>query len=66
MKPTEGTILTVIRQAAKTARDEAQTTDNVIELMDKVYQSAVAALKSTPDLLPVLKQVGVVDSGVKG
>lgn len=66
MKPTEGTILTVIRQAAKTARDEAQTTDNVIELMDKVYQSAVAELKSTPDLLPVLKQVGVVDSGGQG
>lgn len=66
MKPTEGTILTVIREAAKAGRDQAATTDDVAEVIDAVYEASKKALASTPDLLPVLKQVGVVDSGGQG
>ncbi|MCG0772986.1 hypothetical protein IMAU10062_02158 [Lactiplantibacillus plantarum] len=66
MKPTEGTILTVIRKAAGAGKEAVKTTDNICEVMDAVVTAAEAALKSTPDLLPVLKQVGVVDSGGQG
>ncbi|MFC0424612.1 DAK2 domain-containing protein [Lactiplantibacillus plajomi] len=66
MKPTEGTILTVIREAAGAGKKAAKTTDDIGVVMDKVVTAAEAALKSTPDLLPVLKQVGVVDSGGQG
>ncbi|MBS0935518.1 DAK2 domain-containing protein [Lactiplantibacillus plantarum] len=66
MKPTEGTILTVIRKAAGASKEAVKTTDDICEVMDAVVTAAEAALKSTPDLLPVLKQVGVVDSGGQG
>lgn len=66
MKPTEGTILTVIRKAAGAGKEAVKTTDDICEVMDTVVTAAEAALKSTPDLLPVLKQVGVVDSGGQG
>ncbi len=66
MKPTEGTILTVIREAAGAGKKAAKSTDDICEVMVKVVEAAEAALKSTPDLLPVLKQVGVVDSGGQG
>lgn len=66
MKPTEGTILTVIRKAAGAGKEAVKTTDDICEVMDAVVTAAEAALKSTPDLLPVLKQVGVVDSGGQG
>lgn len=66
MKPTEGTILTVIRKAAGAGKEAVKTTDDIGEVMDAVVTAAEAALKSTPDLLPVLKQVGVVDSGGQG
>ncbi|WKF81177.1 DAK2 domain-containing protein [Lactiplantibacillus plantarum] len=66
MKPTEGTILTVIRKAAGAGKETVKTTDDICEVMDAVVTAAEAALKSTPDLLPVLKQVGVVDSGGQG
>jgi DAK2 domain fusion protein YloV len=66
MKPTEGTILTVIREAAKAGRDKANETDDIAVVMDAVYAASQKALASTPDLLPVLKQVGVVDSGGQG
>ncbi|CAJ1227678.1 DAK2 domain-containing protein [Lactiplantibacillus xiangfangensis] len=66
MKPTEGTILTVIREAAGAGKKAAKSTDDICEVMTKVVDAAEAALKSTPDLLPVLKQVGVVDSGGQG
>ncbi|MGA3510075.1 DAK2 domain-containing protein [Lactiplantibacillus plantarum] len=66
MKPTEGTILTVIRKAAGAGKEAVKTTDDICEVMDVVVTAAEAALKSTPDLLPVLKQVGVVDSGGQG
>lgn len=66
MKPTEGTILTVIREAASKANKVANQTDDVVELMAAVEDAAQQALNSTPDLLPVLKEVGVVDSGGQG
>ncbi len=66
MKPTEGTILTVIRMAAQAGKKTAATTNDVVAVMDAVYENSKTALKKTPDLLPVLKQVGVVDSGGQG
>ncbi|MEX0380397.1 DAK2 domain-containing protein [Leuconostoc sp. MS02] len=66
MKPTEGTILTVIREAAAKANNVADETDDLVALMQAVNEAAQIALASTPDLLPVLKQVGVVDSGGQG
>lgn len=66
MKPVEGTILTVAKDSAKAAVDNAKTENDVIALMEIVLQEAKASLKRTPDLLPVLKEVGVVDSGGQG
>ncbi len=66
MKPVEGTILTVARESAKSGVKKAKETDNIIEVMEKVLSSAKKSLKKTPDLLPVLKEVGVVDSGGQG
>lgn len=66
MKPVEGTILTVARVAAQEGANKANDTDDVTEVMQAVVEGAKKALKSTPDLLPVLKQVGVVDSGGQG
>lgn len=66
VKPVEGTILTVARESAKHAVFYARRTTDVVELMTEVLAKAKEALASTPDLLPVLKQVGVVDSGGQG
>lgn len=66
MKPVEGTILTVARLAAQAGENKASETDDVAEVMKAVVEGAKQALKTTPDLLPVLKQVGVVDSGGQG
>ncbi|WP_461239408.1 DAK2 domain-containing protein [Paucilactobacillus sp. N302-9] len=66
MKPTEGTILTVVRESAKTGNETAAKTDDLVEVLEAIYNSAKEALKTTPDLLPVLKEVGVVDSGGQG
>nr|WP_245301434.1 DAK2 domain-containing protein [Virgibacillus natechei] len=66
MKPVEGTILTVAKDAAKEAVEVAQKENDVIALMEDVVKEAKASLKRTPDLLPVLKEVGVVDSGGQG
>ena len=66
MKPVEGTILTVARVAAQDGANKANESDDVEEVMKAVVEGAKKALKSTPDLLPVLKQVGVVDSGGQG
>jgi hypothetical protein len=68
MKPVEGTILTVIREAswyAKRYVDDNPETE-IEEFMRKFIELANESLESTPDLLPVLKEVGVVDSGGKG
>ena len=66
MKPTEGTILTVIREAAAAANRTAKKTDDATQVMADALDAAEKALASTPDLLPVLKEVGVVDSGGQG
>lgn len=66
MKPVEGTILTVARVAAEEGATKANDTDDVEEVMKAVVEGAKKALKTTPDLLPILKQVGVVDSGGQG
>ncbi len=66
VKPVEGTILTVAKEAAKHATYLARRTTDVTELMTEVLAKAKEALAHTPELLPVLKQVGVVDSGGQG
>lgn len=66
MKPVEGTILTVAREAATKGVEVAETTDDLIELMEAFVTEAKASLNRTPELLPVLKEVGVVDSGGQG
>ncbi|WP_102271500.1 DAK2 domain-containing protein [Cytobacillus massiliigabonensis] len=66
MKPVEGTILTVAKDAAKKAVQAAKNEENLIAVMDEVVKEAKASLNRTPDLLPVLKEVGVVDSGGQG
>ncbi|GIQ67699.1 DAK2 domain-containing protein [Xylanibacillus composti] len=66
VKPVEGTILTVSREAAKHAVTIARRTDDFHAFLEEVTAKAKEALARTPDLLPVLKQVGVVDSGGQG
>ncbi len=66
MKPVEGTILTVSRGAATAARKKAEETDDAVEVMRATVEGAKRALAKTPDMLPVLKEVGVVDSGGQG
>lgn len=67
MKPKEGTILTVIRVIAEdSARYVAKNPDNLPGLLDKVIRSGEKILEKTPDMLPALKQAGVVDSGGQG
>ena len=67
MKPKEGTILTVIRVIAEdAARYNTKHPDNLEGLLDKVVRSGEAILEKTPDMLPALKQAGVVDSGGQG
>lgn len=66
VKPVEGTILTVAKEAAKHAVYYARRTTDVTELMTEVLAKAKEALAYTPEQLPVLKQVGVVDSGGQG
>lgn len=66
MEPTEGTILTVIRMAAEAADEIAQTSTNVVEVANVAFEASKNALAQTPDMLPVLKEVGVVDSGGQG
>ena len=66
MKPTEGNILTVIREAAAAANRTAKESDDAVVVMKETLDAAEKALASTPDLLPVLKEVGVVDSGGQG
>lgn len=66
MKPVEGTILTVAREAAKAGDRKAKQTDDVIEVLEAVVKYGKRALDKTPEMLPVLKEVGVVDSGGQG
>lgn len=66
MKPVEGTILTVAREAARAANKQSKETTDAVVILQAVVAAAKKALAKTPDLLPVLKEVGVVDSGGQG
>ena len=66
MKPVEGTILTVAREAAESGEIAAQQSEDVVAVMRAIVTGAKTSLQRTPDLLPVLKEVGVVDSGGQG
>ncbi len=66
MKPTEGTILTVARGGAEAALKCAETSDDIIKITKAALDGAKIALDSTPDLLPKLKEAGVVDAGGMG
>lgn len=66
VKPVEGTILTVSRESAKHAVTIARRMDDFHAFLEEVTAKAKESLARTPDLLPVLKQVGVVDSGGQG
>ena len=67
MKPKEGTILTVARVVAEDALKQARKNpDDYDQLINVILKSGEAILKKTPDMLPALKQAGVVDSGGRG
>lgn len=66
MKPKEGTILTVAKGAADKALELVDTTDDIVFFIDEIIKEADFVLSKTPDMLPVLKQAGVVDSGGQG
>ncbi|MGE5252056.1 MAG: DAK2 domain-containing protein [Bacteroidota bacterium] len=66
VRPVEGTILTVSKGVAAGAAARLETSDDPITLLEAAVKAADEAVQSTPDLLPVLKQAGVVDSGGKG
>jgi uncharacterized protein len=65
-EPVEGTILTVARFAAEAVRDHAEASDNLCAALDAAIDAARETLHRTPELLPVLKQSGVLDSGGQG
>ncbi len=64
--PAEGTILTVIKDAAAAARDQAESNEDPIEVLEAAVNAAADSVSNTPNLLPVLKQAGVVDAGGQG
>ena len=66
MKPKEGTILTVAKGVAEKAQTLAAETDDLEEFLPKLIEEAETVLAKTPDMLPVLKEAGVVDSGGQG
>ena len=66
MKPTEGTVLTVSREASEAAVKKAEETDDIVEIFTALIEEGEASLNRTPDLLPALKKAGVVDSGAMG
>lgn len=66
MKPTEGTILTVAREASEAAEKTAAETDDPAKMFKTITEAAKTALDKTPELLPVLKKAGVVDAGGMG
>lgn len=66
LHPTEGTILTVIKDTAEKAKAIAANGGDWSEMIVETYKTAVKSLENTPNLLPVLKEAGVVDAGAKG
>ena len=65
-EPVEGTILTVLKQSAKAAREAADRNPDLIRLLLTMYRDAIKALQQTPEQLKILKESGVVDAGGKG
>ncbi len=66
VRPVEGTILTVVKDVASATTSALHTTKDPIEMLEIAVEAAADSVERTPDLLPVLKQAGVVDSGGKG
>jgi DAK2 domain fusion protein YloV len=66
VRPVEGTILTVCKDVASAAEAALKETQDPIEILERIIPAADASVQNTPELLPVLKQAGVVDSGGKG
>jgi uncharacterized protein len=66
MKPVEGTILTVSREAAEMGMMRSRQTDDPVEVMEEVLSGARKSLEKTPKLLPILKETNVVDAGGQG
>lgn len=66
LHPTEGTILTVIKDTAAVAKSIAEKGGDWTEMITETYLTAVKSLENTPNLLPVLKEAGVVDAGAMG
>lgn len=66
VRPVEGTILTVAREVAEATEAGLKSTNDAIDILEIAVKAADEAVQKTPDLLPVLKQAGVVDSGGKG
>jgi len=66
VRPVEGTILTVAKDSAAAAEEALGETDNVVEMLARIVVAADESVQRTPDLLPVLKDAGVVDSGGMG
>src|SRR5690625_3137596 len=64
--PVEGTILTVAKDSANLAKEVAENEDDIGQLLKQLVEEAKKSLQRTPDLLPILKEVGVVDSGGQG
>jgi len=66
VKPVEGTILTVVRDVSEETAVAAEETDDIVEIFERMVESAKASVARTPSLLPVLRQAGVVDAGGQG
>lgn len=66
VRPVEGTILTVAKEVAEAARSSSQDSNDPVKILEAIVEAADASVKKTPELLPVLKEAGVVDSGGKG
>ena len=65
-KPVEGTILTIVREAAAKARELQKDKLPLADFLVQIYQHILEVLEKTPEMLPILKQAGVVDAGAKG
>lgn len=66
LKPIEGTILTVIRETSENTRKEFNDSMDIVELFELIYKHAKQSVNNTPNILAILKEVGVVDSGGEG
>lgn len=66
VRPVEGTILTVAKEVAEAARLSTKDSNDPVKILEAIVEAADASVQKTPELLPVLKEAGVVDSGGKG